>query len=107
MFGWYKKPLNSIEDLKGLKIRMAGLPSEILNRMGATAVNIPGGEIMSSFQAWVVDAVEWGGPWMDLAFGFPKICKICYAPGIHSPGASQALYVNKEIYDNLNLQKLF
>ena len=102
MFGWYKNPLNSLSDLKGLKIRMAGLPSEILNRMGATAVNIPGGEIMSSFQSGVVDAVEWGGPWMDLAFGFPKICKICYAPGIHSPDSSLALYVNKDIFDSLS-----
>ena len=102
MFGWYKKPLNSLEDIKGLKIRMAGLPNEVLNRMGATAVNIPGGEVMSSFQAGVVDAVEWGGPWMDLAFGFPKIAKICYGPGIHSPGATNEVLVNKEQYKNLS-----
>ena len=73
MFGWYKKALNSTEDLKGLKIRMSGLAAEVLNRMGATTVNIPGGEVMSSFQSGVVDAVEWGGPWMDLAFGLSLI----------------------------------
>jgi TRAP-type mannitol/chloroaromatic compound transport system substrate-binding protein len=101
MFGWYKKTLNSLEDLKGLKIRMAGLANEILNRMGATAVNIPGGEVMSSFQSGVVDAVEWGGPWMDLAFGFPKIAKICYGPGIHSPGAMNEMLINKDLYNNL------
>ena len=101
MFGWYKKTLNSLEDLQGLKIRMAGLPNEILNRMGATAVNIPGGEVMSSFQSGVVDAVEWGGPWMDLAFGFPKIAKICYGPGIHSPGAMNEMLINKDLYNNL------
>ena len=100
MFGWYKKTLNSLEDLQGLKIRMAGLPNEILNRMGATAVNIPGGEVMSSFQSGVVDAVEWGGPWMDLAFGFPKIAKICYGPGIHSPGSMNEMLINKELYNN-------
>ena len=100
MFGWYKKPLNSLEDLQGLKIRMAGLANEILNRMGATAVNIPGGEVMSSFQSGVVDAVEWGGPWMDLAFGFPKIAKICYGPGIHSPGSMNEMLINKELYNN-------
>ena len=71
--------------------------NEILNRMGATAVNIPGGEIMSSFQSGVVDAVEWGGPWMDLAFGFPKIAKICYGPGIHSPGANLELLIKEAI----------
>ncbi|MDG2001635.1 MAG: TRAP transporter substrate-binding protein [Alphaproteobacteria bacterium] len=101
MFGWYKNTLNSLEDLQGLKIRMAGLPNEILNRMGATAVNIPGGEVMSSFQSGVVDAVEWGGPWMDLAFGFPKIAKICYGPGIHSPGSMNEMLMNKELYNNL------
>ena len=101
MFGWYKKTLNSLEDLKGLKIRMAGLSNEILNRMGATAVNIPGGEVMSSFQSGVVDAVEWGGPWMDLAFGFPKIAKICYGPGIHSPGAMNEILINRDLYNNL------
>ena len=101
MFGWYKKTLNSLEDLKGLKIRMAGLSNEILNRMGATAVNIPGGEVMSSFQSGVVDAVEWGGPWMDLAFGFPKIAKICYGPGIHSPGAMNEMLINRDLYNNL------
>jgi len=101
MFGWYKKTLNSLEDLKGLKIRMAGLSNEILNRMGATAVNIPGGEVMSSFQSGVVDAVEWGGPWMDLAFGFPKIAKICYGPGIHSPGAMNEMLINRGLYNNL------
>lgn len=101
MFGWYKKTLNSLEDLQGLKIRMAGLPNEILNRMGATAVNIPGGEVMSSFQSGVVDAVEWGGPWMDLAFGFPKIAKICYGPGIHSPGSMNEMLINKQLFNNL------
>ena len=101
MFGWYKKTLNSLEDLQGLKIRMAGLPNEILNRMGATAVNIPGGEVMSSFQSGVVDAVEWGGPWMDLAFGFPKIAKICYGPGIPSPGSMNEMLINKQLFNNL------
>ena len=98
MFGWYKNPLNSLEDIKGLKIRMAGLPNEVLNRMGATAVNIPGGEVLTSFQSGVVDAVEWGGPWMDLAFGFPKIANICYGPGIHSPGSMNEILINKEEY---------
>jgi TRAP-type mannitol/chloroaromatic compound transport system substrate-binding protein len=101
MFGWYKKALYTIEDLQGLKIRMSGLAAEVLNRMGATTVNIPGGEVMSSFQSGVVDAVEWGGPWMDLAFGFPKIAKICYGPGIHSPGSNLELLVNKDLYKKL------
>lgn len=108
MFGWYTRPVESLADLDGLKVRMAGLPGEVMNRLGATAVNISGGEIMSSLQAGVVDAVEWGGPWMDLAFGFQKICNLCYWPGLHEPGPNQSLLVNKEIYDDLpkDLQRI-
>ncbi len=101
MFGWYRREVESLDDMKGLKIRMAGLPGEVLNRLGATSVNMPGGEIMSSLQAGVVDAVEWGGAWSDLAFGFQKIAKICYWPGIHEPGASNSLIVARDVYEGL------
>ena len=101
MFGWYTREVNSLEDMRGLKIRMAGLPGEVLNRLGATSVNMPGGEIMSSLQAGVVDAVEWGGAWSDLAFGFQKIAKLCYWPGIHEPGASNSLLVGREAWESL------
>ena len=60
-----------------------------------------GGKIMSSLQAGVVDAVEWGGAWSDLAFGFHKVAKICYWPGIHEPGASNSLLVAREAYEGL------
>ena len=101
MFGWYRREIESLDDMKGLNIRMAGLPGEVLNRMGATSVNMPGGEIMSSLQSGAVDAVEWGGAWSDLAFGFHKIAKICYWPGIHEPGASNSLLVARAAYEGL------
>lgn len=102
LFGWYTREVNSLDDLRGLKIRMAGLPGEVLNRMGVTSVNMPGGEIMSALQSGVVDAVEWGGPWTDLAFGFQKIAQIAYYPGIHEPGASNALTINRDAFDSLD-----
>lgn len=101
MVGWYRKEITGLDDLKGLKIRMAGLQSEVLNRLGATTVNMPGGEIMSALQSGVIDAAEWGGPWMDLAFGFYKVAKYCYGPGVHEPGAAQSLLVNNAAYDAL------
>jgi TRAP-type mannitol/chloroaromatic compound transport system substrate-binding protein len=101
MFGWYSHEIGSLDGLKALKIRMAGLPGEVLSRLGATSVNLPGGEIMSALQAGVVDAVEWGGAWMDLAFGFQKIAKLCYWPGIHEPGASNSMLANRESYESL------
>ena len=101
MFGWFKKEINSLEDLKGLKIRMSGMHAEVLSRIGAITVNIPGGEIMTSLQAGVVDGVEWGGPWMDLAFGFHKIVPYCYGPGLHEPGLNTSLTINKEVYNTM------
>ncbi len=102
MFGWFKKEINSMEDLKGLKVRMSGIHAEVLNRLGAITVNIPGGEIMTSLQAGVVDGVEWGGPWMDLAFGFHKIVPYCYGPSLHEPGLNTSLTINKQIYETMS-----
>ncbi|PPR29423.1 MAG: Monocarboxylate 2-oxoacid-binding periplasmic protein [Alphaproteobacteria bacterium MarineAlpha9_Bin2] len=108
MLGWYSKEINSIKDLKGMKIRMSGMHAEVLNRLGATTVNLPGGEVMTSLQSGVIDGVEWGGPWMDLAFGFHKIVKYCYGPGLHEPGANFSLTINKQAYDGLakNLKQI-
>jgi TRAP-type mannitol/chloroaromatic compound transport system substrate-binding protein len=101
MVGWFRNEVHSLEDFKGLKIRMAGLQAEVLNRLGATTVNLSGGEVMPALQAGVIDAAEWGGPWMDLAFGFYKVAKYCYGPGVHEPGTAQSLVVNLEAYEAL------
>jgi len=101
MVGWFRKEMNSLDDFQGLKMRMAGLQSEVLSRLGVTTVNLPGGEIMPALQSGVIDAAEWGGPWMDLAFGFYKVAKYCYGPGVHEPGTAQSLLVNLEAYDAL------
>jgi TRAP-type mannitol/chloroaromatic compound transport system substrate-binding protein len=63
MGGWFQKEINSLADLKGLKMRIPGLGAEVINRLGATAVNMPGGEIMPALQSGVIDATEWVGPW--------------------------------------------
>ncbi|MXX22220.1 MAG: TRAP transporter substrate-binding protein, partial [Rhodospirillales bacterium] len=81
MGGWFQKEINSIEDFQGLKMRIPGLGAEVINRLGATAVNLPGGEIMPALQSGVIDATKWGGPWNDLAFGFYKITKNYSGPG--------------------------
>lgn len=99
--GWFKKKINSLEDLQGLKFRLPGLGGEVMNRLGAIAVNMPGGEIMQSLQSGVLDGAEWVNPWNDLAFGFHKVAKYYYGPGIHEPGSSQALTVNLEAYEAL------
>lgn len=101
MVGWFRDEIRSVDDLKGLKIRMAGLQAEVLSRLGATTVNLPAGEIMPSLQSGVIDAAEWGGPWMDLAFGFYKVTPYCYGPGVHEPGTTLSLLVNRAAYEEL------
>ena len=93
MGGWFRREINSIEDVKGLKIRMPGLGGEILRRLGATPVSLPPGEIFNALQTGVVDAAEFLGPWSDSALGFHKITKLYYAPGYHEPnGTGEALF---------------
>jgi TRAP-type mannitol/chloroaromatic compound transport system substrate-binding protein len=101
MAGWFNREIHSIEDLKGLKMRIPGLGGEILNRAGGTAVNIPGGEIFTSLQTGVIDATEWVGPYNDLSFGLYKTAKYYYYPGWHEPGSTLELLVNKGAYESL------
>ena len=91
----------SLKDFKGLKMRMPGLVAEFINRMGATAVSLPGGEIMPALQSGAIDATEWVGPWNDLAFGFYKVANNYYGPGFHEPGSHTECIVNKTAFDEL------
>ncbi len=99
MGGWFNKEVNSLEDYKGLKIRMPGLGGEVLRRIGAAAVTLPGGEIFPALQSGAIDATEWVGPWNDLAFGFYKVTKYYYWPGFHEPGSTLACGINKGVWD--------
>lgn len=101
MGGWFTKEINTLDDLAGLKMRMPGLGGEVLRRLGASAVALPGGEIFPALQAGTIDATEWVGPWNDLAFGFYKIAKYYYYPGFHEPGAQLALGINLDVWNSL------
>ena len=102
MGGWFNKEINTPEDYKGLKIRMPGLGGEVLRRIGAAAVTLPGGEIFPSLQSGAIDATEWVGPWNDLAFGFYKVTKFYYWPGFHEPGSTLSCGINKGVWDGLS-----
>lgn len=101
MGGWYKREINQIEDLQGLKIRMPGLGGEVINRAGGTTVNIPGGELYTSLKTGVIDATEWVGPYNDLAFGFYEVADYYYYPGFHEPGASLEFIINQDVWNEL------
>lgn len=101
MGGWFRKPINSLADLKGLKMRIPGLGGEVMSRAGATTVNIPGGELFTSLQSGVIDATEWVGPYNDLAFGLYKAAKHYYYPGWHETGPTLEAIVNKDAWNQL------
>ena len=102
MGGWFNKEINSAADLKGLKMRMPGLGGEVLRKLGASAIALPGGEIFPSLQSGAIDATEWVGPWNDLAFGFYKVTKFYYWPGFHEPGSTLGVGVNKDVWDSFS-----
>ncbi|GGB36991.1 C4-dicarboxylate ABC transporter [Roseibium aquae] len=93
MGGWFKRQIDSLQDLKGLTIRMPGLGGEVMRRLGATPVSLPPSEIYQSLQTGLIDAAEFLGPWSDRAMGFQKVTKTYYAPGFHEPnGTGEALF---------------
>lgn len=101
MGGWFNREINSVEDLKGLKMRIPGLGGEVLARLGGSSVNIPGGELFTAMQAGTIDATEWVGPYNDLAFGLHKVARYYYYPGWHEPGTTLECMVNKQAFDAL------
>ena len=101
MGGWFNKEINTLEDFKGLKIRMPGLGGEVMRRLGAAAVALPGGEIFPSLKSGAIDASEWVGPWNDQAFGFYQVAKYYYCPGIHEPGAGLSTGINLNVWNEL------
>jgi len=101
MGGWFNKQINSLEDLKGLKMRIPGLGGEVLKRLGGTPVSLPGGEIFTSLQSGAIDATEWVGPYNDKAFGLYKAAKYYYYPGWHEPGSTLECFINKDSFKEI------
>ncbi len=101
MGGWFNKQVNTPDDFKGLRYRMPELGAEVLRRMGATVVTIPGGEIVGALKSGAIDGSEYVGPWMDMDLGLDKAAEYYYYPGFHQPGENFTLGVNKTLWDGL------
>ncbi|MDF1587389.1 TRAP transporter substrate-binding protein [Marinimicrococcus flavescens] len=99
--GWFRKEINSVEDLQGLKIRIAGLGADVMRRLGATTVTTPPGEILQNLLSGAIDAAEWIGPWNDRAFGLQTVAKYYYVPAFHEPGPGLEILVNKDEWNKL------
>lgn len=100
MGGWFKKEINSIDDLKGLKIRIPGFAGEVMARVGAAPTNIAPGELYTSLERGTIDALEWVGPAFDLRMGFQKIAPYYYTAW-HEPGSETQFLVNKKTWEKL------
>ena len=96
--GWFREPLESIDDLSGLKIRFAGLGGKAMQRVGASVTMLPPGEIFQALETGVIDATEYSQPVVDQALGFARIAKYNYFPGWHQPFSATHLVVNLGVW---------
>ncbi len=101
MGGWFRKEINSLDDLKGLKMRIPGLAGEVFAKLGVNVTNIPAGELYTSLDRGTIDALEWVGPGMDIKMGFHKVAPFYYT-GWHEPATELQYLVNKKAYDKLS-----
>lgn len=99
--GWFREPIERIEDLQGLKIRFAGLGGKVLQRLGASVTMIPAGEIFQALEKGAIDATEFSLPVIDKMLGFDRVAGFNYFPGWHQPFTSLHLLVNLQIWQAL------
>jgi TRAP-type mannitol/chloroaromatic compound transport system substrate-binding protein len=100
MGGWFRKEINSLDDLKGLKMRIPGFAGEVVSKLGVVVTNIAPGELYTSLDRGTIDALEWVGPSLDLKMGFQKIADYYYT-GWHEPGTELQFLVNQKKFDAL------
>jgi TRAP-type mannitol/chloroaromatic compound transport system substrate-binding protein len=101
MGGWFKRPVTSLEDLRGLKLRVAGLGGEIYRKLGATAITLAVADILPALQAGTVDGVEFLGPWSDLGTGFYKVAGYYHYPGFNKPNGTGEAIVSLKAWEAL------
>ncbi|WP_079416078.1 TRAP transporter substrate-binding protein [Thiomonas intermedia] len=102
MGGWFRKPIKSLADMKGLKMRIGGFAGKVMERIGVVPQNIPGGDIYPSLEKGTIDAAEWIGPYDDLKLGFYKVAKNYLYPGWWEGGPELDLFVNQKAYNALS-----
>ena len=101
MGGWFRREIDTPEDLSGLKMRIPGLGAEVMDRLGVTVQNLAAGEIYPALERGAIDAVEWVGPYDDEKLGFQNAARFYYYPGWWEPGPSTTFQVNQAAWDSL------
>lgn len=100
MGGWFRKEITSLDDLKGLKMRVPGLGGEVFSTLGVNPILLPAGEIYTALERGVIDATEWVGPALDMRMGFYKVAPYYYS-GWHEPGSILEMTFNKQTWQKL------
>ncbi len=101
MGGWFRKKINSVADLKGIKMRIPGLGGKVIAKAGVNPVLLPAGEIYTALERGTIDATEWVGPYHDLRLGLYRAAKYYYYPGWHEPGPTLEMIINKAAWESL------
>lgn len=108
MGGWFNQEIQTIDDLKGLKMRLPGYGADVFKRAGGIPVSLSGGELFTALETGAIDAAEWVGPYNDLAFGLHNAAKYYYYPGWQEPSTTLEFLVNQQALQSLpdDLQQL-
>jgi TRAP-type mannitol/chloroaromatic compound transport system substrate-binding protein len=101
MGGWFRKEINTVADLQGLKMRIPGLGGRVMAKLGVTVQTLPGGEIFQALQTGAIDAAEWVGPYDDEKLGLNKAAQFYYYPGWWEPGPSLEVEINLDEWNKL------
>lgn len=102
--GWFRAPLENVDQLQGLKMRAAGVGGEILSELGMSVTMLPGGELYQALETGVLDATEFSLPTVDEQLGFYQVAKFYHLPGWHQPSTNQFLYMNLDAWNGLDDQ---
>lgn len=100
--GWFNKQINTVDDLKGLNMRIAGLGGQALAKLGANTQLVPAGEIYVSLETGRIDAAEFSAPQLDKNFGFQEIAKTYYFPGWHQPSSWDSIIINMDVWNGIS-----
>ncbi len=101
MGGWFRKEINGLADLEGLKFRIGGLGGRVVEKLGVVPQQVAGGDIYPSLEKGTIDGAEWVGPYDDSKLGFQKVAPFYYYPGFWEGGPMLNFFINKEQHDGL------
>jgi TRAP-type mannitol/chloroaromatic compound transport system substrate-binding protein len=104
MGGWFRKEINSVDDLNGLKFRIGGFPGRVLQKLGAVPQQIAAGDIYPALEKGTIDAAEWIGPYDDEKLGFYKVASHYYYPGWWEGGSMLMAWINLDKWNSLPKQ---